>query len=120
MTTRASLAGDGGAATVFSALLSIALVAVLALALQLASGVVARHRAEGAADLAALAAAAHVVQGPEFACGRADWVARGMAIAIASCRLEGANARIEVRADSPVLGNFTAITARARAGPAGG
>ncbi|MFD0492258.1 hypothetical protein ACFQ0O_40185 [Saccharopolyspora spinosporotrichia] len=43
-----------------------------------------------------------------------------MDIAITSCRLEGANARIEARADSPVLGSFAVITARAHAGSAGG
>ncbi|WP_344680077.1 Rv3654c family TadE-like protein [Saccharopolyspora taberi] len=114
--TGGGITGDRGAATVLAAALSGALITVLWVGIQLGSAVVNRHRAEGAADLAALAAAAHVPQGQEFACGRAGWVARGMGAEIASCRLDGSDARVELH----VPGLFAVIDARARAGPVRG
>ncbi|MER7079093.1 Rv3654c family TadE-like protein, partial [Saccharopolyspora kobensis] len=61
---------DRGAATALSAILVLALLAVLVLVLQIGAATIARHRAEGAADLAALAAAAHAPSGAESACER--------------------------------------------------
>ncbi|EUA24203.1 hypothetical protein I552_3240 [Mycobacterium xenopi 3993] len=54
----------------------------------LGSVVVARHRAQAAADLAALAAAARVSAGADVACARAGVVARRMrpATSNAPCR----------------------------------
>jgi secretion/DNA translocation related TadE-like protein len=109
---------DRGSATVLSAVVSIALLAILWLGYQLGSVVLTRHRAEGAADLAALAAAAYAPQGPELACARADWVARSMHATITSCRLDGWDARVELRATSPgTTPNPLSANARARAGP---
>ncbi|BBU20638.1 hypothetical protein MYXE_04270 [Mycobacterium xenopi] len=54
----------------------------------LGSVVVARHRAQAAADLAALAAAARVSAGADVACARAAWwpVGCGPATSNAPCR----------------------------------
>ena len=112
---------DLGAATALAAALSVALLTVLWIGIQFGSAVVNRHKAEGAADLAALAAAAHAPQGQKFACGRAELVARGMGAAIRDCRLDGSDARVELRVAVPGLsGAFTGADARARAGPVRG
>lgn len=82
------------------------------------AAVVTRHRAAGAADLAAIAAAGAVVDGERQACGRARWVADQMAVVLRSCRLSGWDALVEVVAVPPgVLGEFGSAEARARAGP---
>jgi secretion/DNA translocation related TadE-like protein len=87
-------------------------------ALWFGSAVITRHRAEGAADLAALAAAATAVRGERSACGEARWVAEGMGASVRSCRLSGWDALVEVVAVPPgVLGHFGSAEARARAGP---
>lgn len=111
-------AKDRGAATALSAVLSIALLGVLWFGFQLGAAAVHRHRAEGAADLAALAVATTAPHGRELACGRAEWVAAGMGVAIRECRLHGWEARIEVRTSAPgILSGLLNVNARARAGP---
>ncbi|WP_234790556.1 Rv3654c family TadE-like protein, partial [Mycobacteroides abscessus] len=49
------------------------------------SAVVARHRAQAAADLSALAGAQHALYGVTPACGEAGTVARRMGAVVASC-----------------------------------
>ncbi|WP_341865314.1 Rv3654c family TadE-like protein [Mycobacterium scrofulaceum] len=77
--------------------------------------VVARHRAQAAADLAALAAAARLPAGAEAACARATAVARAMRTD-ASCAVDDLDVVVTVRAG--VFGG--AASAAARAGPGGG
>jgi secretion/DNA translocation related TadE-like protein len=78
----------------------------------------ARHRAQSAADLAALAAASTAVAGERRACDAARWVTDGMGVALRSCRLSGWDALVEVSAKSAgVPGEFSPAVARARAGP---
>ncbi|OCB41378.1 helicase [Mycobacterium malmoense] len=77
--------------------------------------VVARHRAQAAADLAALAAAARLPAGAGAACARATAVARAMRTD-ASCAVDDLDVVVTVRA--AVLGG--AASAAARAGPVGG
>lgn len=110
---------DDGVATILSAVVCLCLIAMLWLGMQVGTAIVARNRAEGAADLAALAAAAYAVQGTGVACARAEWVARGMHMVLATCRLDGAEGLVEVRADGAgVLAGLVAV-GHARAGPAG-
>jgi secretion/DNA translocation related TadE-like protein len=115
------MSGDRGVATALSAVLSMALLALLWFVLQLGAVTIARHQAEGAADLAALAAAAHAPQGQRLACERANRVANGMRVELAECRMDGWDALVTVRAGLPefVLGGQHA-SARARAGPTDG
>lgn len=109
---------DSGAATVFAAIVSMGLLAVFWFGAQLGAAVITRHRAEGAADLAALAAAAHVMRGSDFACARGRAVTEGMRVTMASCRLDGHDARVRVRLDVPgPLSVMGPVNARARAGP---
>ncbi|WP_231996223.1 Rv3654c family TadE-like protein [Mycobacterium scrofulaceum] len=78
--------------------------------------VVARHRAQAAADLAALAAAARLPSGAEAACARATAVARRMRADDTGCAVDGLDVVVTVRV--VVFGG--AARAAARAGPASG
>jgi secretion/DNA translocation related TadE-like protein len=82
----------------------------------LGSAVVARHRAQAAADLAALAAAARLPAGPETACAQATVVARKMRVDGIHCAVDGLDAvvTIEVRV---AIGGWGRARAAARAGP---
>jgi secretion/DNA translocation related TadE-like protein len=75
----------------------------------LGAAVVARHQAQSAADLAALAAAARVPAGAESACNQAGAVARAMRAHTAACAVD------DVAMPDSRWGNARAT---ARAGPA--
>ncbi|MBW0101926.1 Rv3654c family TadE-like protein [Pseudonocardia sp. KRD291] len=111
--------GDAGSATVWAALVSGVILAVGLVGVDLASGVRARHVAESAADLSALAAAGRTVDGAETACRVARGVAAHSGAVVSRCRLDGWDALVETEVDRPwtVLGRGPA-GARARAGPA--
>ncbi len=83
----------------------------------LGSAVVARHRAQAAADLAALAAAARLAAGPEPACAQAKAVARAMRVSTAGCAVEDLDVVVTIEVPLAVRGWGTAQAA-ARAGPA--
>lgn len=90
------------------------LLCVTAAGAYLGSAVVARHRAQAAADLAALAAAARLPSGAEAACARASAVARGMRIGDVGCRADDLDVVVTVR----VAALFGGVAeAAARAGP---
>uniref|UniRef100_UPI0040572AA0 Rv3654c family TadE-like protein n=1 Tax=Streptomyces sp. SID1121 TaxID=3425888 RepID=UPI0040572AA0 len=57
------MSGDRGSATVWAAMATTAMCVVFAVVLALGQAVAARHRAGGAADLAALGAAGRALQG---------------------------------------------------------
>jgi secretion/DNA translocation related TadE-like protein len=83
-------------------------------------GVVAveRHRADTAADAAALAAASNVVTGEVSACAAAAAIARTDGAVLTQCGLDGAGAQVEVAVALPgVLYRFGNAVGRARAGP---
>ncbi len=82
----------------------------------LGAAVVARHRAQAAADLAALAAAARVPAGTETACAQADAVARAMRAHTASCLLDDLDVVITIEV-STAGGRWGPARAAARAGP---
>ncbi|MET0233923.1 MAG: Rv3654c family TadE-like protein [Kibdelosporangium sp.] len=106
---------DSGAATVWAAWVIAALVAFGGALMAIGAVASARHRANSAADLAALAAAANGPWGEEAACGQARWVVERMELRMTECRMTGWIVRVEVEAAISGLGR---ITARARAGPA--
>lgn len=82
----------------------------------LGSVVVARHRAQAAADLAALAGAARLPEGVAAACARATAVVRAMRVGDARCAVQDLDVVVSV--DVPVA--FAgAARAAARAGPVG-
>jgi secretion/DNA translocation related TadE-like protein len=83
------------------------------------SAVIARHTAQSAADLAALAAATHLVDGADAACAQASALARAMHAAVARCVVEDLDVVVTTEANVP-FGRFggSAARATARAGPA--
>ncbi|MCF6387683.1 flp pilus-assembly TadE/G-like family protein [Mycobacterium sp. MBM] len=91
------------------------LLAVTAGVAVLGSVVIARHRAQSAADLAALAAAADLLSGHQIACGRAVSVANAMGATVTDCAVDGLDTVIAVAVDAGVHG--WRASARARAGP---
>jgi len=95
------------------------LVAIATGGVYVGSAVVTRHRAQAVADLAALAAAVHLVNGTGAACTRASALARAMHTAVTGCVVEDLDVIVTV--DAPVsLGRMGVGRARAtaRAGPA--
>ncbi|MCK8612983.1 Rv3654c family TadE-like protein [Gordonia sp. C13] len=118
---RGLVADDQGNATVLGAFAIAALAAVLVMVIYVGAAVLARHRAQSAADLSALAAAADHVAGESDPCtaARAVAAAQRPSAEVVSCRLDGDDVLVSVRV--PVdLGSFgvRAATASARAGPA--
>ena len=106
---------DTGAATV----LVVAMAGVLmfvALALTAVGGLVtAQRRAQAAADLTALAAAAGSGSG---GCADAGRIAAANGAAMDSCRVEGHAVRVSVSVPGPPLpGRRVRVSAEARAGP---
>lgn len=109
---------DQGVATVWAAGAIAVLVSAAVFGLYLGEAIVARHHAESAADLAALAGAAQAVAGEQYACTRARRVTDRMRVQLASCRLRDWDVLVEVSAQPPGwLGSLGAATGRARAGP---
>ena len=111
-------ANDTGSATVWAAGGMAALLLLVGLVVAVGAAAATRHRASGAADLAALAAAAHATEGEGPACERALWVAQRMRVQLTACRLRGWDAEVEITAQPPdLLVGFGSATAHARAGP---
>lgn len=99
-------------------MLAAAMVAVLLCitggGVYLGSVVVARHRAQAAADLAALGAAARLSAGAQAACGQASLLARRMRADENHCTVEGLDVVVTVEV---AVGKGGRATAAARAGP---
>ena len=111
---------ERGSATVWVLALAAVLALVATAAVLAGMAAVARHRAAGAADLAALAAAGRHVLGDRTACSVAAEVAAGNGARLSGCGV-AADGVVEVEVQVTVrlgrLGVHTAI-GRARAGPA--
>ncbi|MFH9859069.1 Rv3654c family TadE-like protein [Streptomyces sp. NPDC017202] len=88
---------------------------VFGVVLALGQAVLARHRAAGGADLAALAAAERWTDGTGAACARADRLARTQGARLVRCVVVGEVSDVTAAAGR---GPFT-VEVRARAGPAG-
>ncbi|MDI3389622.1 flp pilus-assembly TadE/G-like family protein [Streptomyces sp. B-S-A8] len=105
--------GERGSATVWAVMVVAALCVVFGAVLLLTQAVLARHRAGGAADLAALAAADRALRGTRAACATAERVAAEQGAEVVRCAVRGEIADVTVRARA---GGFRAQL-RARAGP---
>ncbi|MGW8485147.1 Rv3654c family TadE-like protein [Streptomyces sp. NPDC055886] len=104
---------DGGVATVWVAVTAAGLCTVFAVVLALGQAVAARHRAGGAADLAALAAADRALEGAVAACDAARRVALAQDAVVVRCAVHGEIADVTARSGfGPYL-----PAVRARAGP---
>jgi len=111
---------DAGSGTVMA--LAVLMVAWVFAALALALGQVAalRHHAGSAADLAALAAASRMLEGPAAACDEAAQVAGSYQATLVRCVVTDAtvDVAVSVRARGR-LAALGAMSAHARAGPVG-
>jgi secretion/DNA translocation related TadE-like protein len=105
---------EHGSATVWA--LFTGLVFLLVAATLAAGGAVtvARHRAQAAADLAALGAALRAWDGEPIACARAAELSARNGASLAACRLDGLDAIVTVEVRTPQWGT---ARASARAGP---
>jgi secretion/DNA translocation related TadE-like protein len=112
-------ARDRGGATIW--LLAAGLLVVLfgAAIAGVGSAIVARHRAQAAADLGALAGAPHALAGEPVVCGWAARVVAANGARLVECRLDGVDV-IVTTAVTPAgyAGLAGAAQASARAGPA--
>ncbi|MFF8643431.1 Rv3654c family TadE-like protein [Streptomyces sp. NPDC015345] len=105
---------DRGAATVWSAVVMAVLCVLCGALLAMGQAVVARHRAGGAADLAALAAADHWAAGTSKACAGAERVAAAQGARLVRCVVRGEVSEVTASASA---GPFSARV-NSRAGPA--
>jgi secretion/DNA translocation related TadE-like protein len=88
----------------------------LAGAVAMAGGlIVARHRAETAADLGALAGAVRAIEGEATACGTAERIVMANGGRLTGCRVEGLD--VVVSAQVPGPAGWGTSGASARAGP---
>jgi secretion/DNA translocation related TadE-like protein len=100
---------------VVAAAMVVVLLTVTGGVAQLGAAVVARHRAQAAADLAALAAAGRLPAGADAACAQADVVARAMRAGTTHCVVDELDVVITVEAG---VSRWGPARATARAGPA--
>lgn len=116
---RAGFAGDQGSGTIWMLAFGLLVVLCGLVGFYRGSAAVVRHRAESAADLAALAGAARVLDGPTAACRQAAAIATANGAQLVQCRLDGADVSVSavVRFHGPVPGR-PAAQGWARAGPA--
>ncbi|MGY1941149.1 MULTISPECIES: Rv3654c family TadE-like protein [Nocardia] len=109
---------EDGLATVFGCLALVALIGATLLIAQVGFVVVARHRAQAAADLAALAAAGALVEGVDPACDEAEELARRMGTRIRACGATEWDVTVTVERNVPIgLYGDRIVRASARAGP---
>ncbi|MET7270417.1 Rv3654c family TadE-like protein [Streptomyces flaveolus] len=117
----ASGSSDQGSATVWSVGAIAVLCLVFGIVLALGQAVVARHRAAGGADLAALAAADHWSLGGTAACARADRIARAQGTRLVRCVLTGQVSDVTAAAGrGPFRAEIRSRAGPAEAGPAAG
>jgi secretion/DNA translocation related TadE-like protein len=100
---------DRGSASLWLLGVGLAVVLVAVAAAMIASAVVARHRAQAAADLGALAGAARVADGEATACDRAAELVRANGAHLVGCRVDGLDVVVTVEVGR--------ARASARAGP---
>ncbi|MFD0000148.1 Rv3654c family TadE-like protein [Nocardia sp. NPDC127526] len=110
--------GDAGGVTVAACLAVLAVLAVTLPAAQVGVAMAGRHRAQAAADLAALAAAHHLSGGTAAGCARAEEIAARMALRVTGCVVADWDVTVTVEARMALgpLGTRV-VRAMARAGP---
>ena len=97
---------DRGSASLTAAAMIAVLLAITVACVYIGAAVIARHRAQAAADLAALAAAGRLADGANAACAHASAVAHGMQVTVARCAVEELD--VVVAVDAPVTLGSTA------------
>lgn len=109
---------DRGSASILVLALGLVLLSAGLAAATVGAATVARHQAQTAADLGALAGAMRAVQGQPAACGRAAEFVAANHGRLASCELAGLTLTVVVERSAPgLLGLPRPAVATARAGP---
>jgi len=108
--------GDRGSASVWLLCAGLVVVAFGLTGALAGAAATARHRAQAAADLGALAGARYAVDGEPTACARAAAIVAANGARMTGCRLDGVD--LVVTAAVPLAGVGTA-SGVARAGPVG-
>jgi secretion/DNA translocation related TadE-like protein len=109
---------DRGSATVYAAFALVALTALGVIVSGFTALASAKHRAAGAADLAALAGAQALQRGADPCASAADLAVRNGAV-LAGCAVAGQVVTVIARTDGPhLLGRAWTFESVARAGPA--
>jgi secretion/DNA translocation related TadE-like protein len=113
--------GDRGSGTIWVAIGALVTWAVATVALSIGAALVARHRADAAADLAALAGAQAVVRGVGDPCAEAELVAAANRARVVACeRLPDGSVQVVAEVPLPMLlarwPDLPPARARARAG----
>ncbi|WP_330183851.1 Rv3654c family TadE-like protein [Nocardia sp. NBC_01503] len=106
--------------TVVAGVALLALLTLTVLMAQVGVAVAVRHRAQSAADLAALAGAAGVAGGRQSACAEADRIGNRMGVRMIDCAVLDwdVTVTVEARMSLGPLGSRS-VRAMARAGPIG-
>ncbi len=109
---------DRGSATVWVLAAGLLTVLVALASSAAAAAVVARHRAEGAADLGALAGSARVFEGEGVACRVAAEIVAANGGSLVACRLDGLDLIVTAEVDTVGAAELGGTArAAARAGP---
>lgn len=112
-----SRSDDRGVATVYACLGVVVLIVAMGFAARFGAAVLARQRAETGADLAALAGAAKVLQGPDLVCATVVRVAVANGVDVQSCSVVGPDVLVTAQARAGSGPLAVTATGRARAGP---
>ncbi len=105
---------DRGAASVLAAFLIAALAAITVGGVHIGAAVLARHRAQAAADLAVVAAAMWLPVGPAMACDGAGQVSDAMGAVLRECDIHELDVVVTVTvAAGGRIGSEARATARA-------
>ena len=109
--------GDRGSASVWVLAVGLVVIVVAQAFAMIGSATVAQHRAQTAADLAALAAAMTVLDGEAAACARAAEVSTRNGASLVACHLDGFDVIVTVEVAAAGLPLAGAARRSARAGP---
>jgi secretion/DNA translocation related TadE-like protein len=117
--TGLTVASDRGSASLWVLGIGLAVLAFAGMVAAAGSVLVARHRAQAAADLGALAGAVRAGEGADAACTRARRVVEANGARLVECRVEVLDVVIGTAADpAGVARVIGTVRAWARAGPA--
>jgi secretion/DNA translocation related TadE-like protein len=109
---------DRGSATLLAVAMVALILAACGGAVVVGTAVIARHRAQSAADLAALAAAGRLAAGQATACGWAASLANSMHASVAGCVVQDLDVIVTVDVPVPLSRwGIGSARASARAGP---
>jgi secretion/DNA translocation related TadE-like protein len=109
---------DKGSATVWTLAAGLVAIMLAALAAAVGAAIVARHRAQSAADLGVLGGAVFAVAGEPAACERAADLVQANGGRLVSCQLEGWDLVVSVEVRPSRVAAWVGVAqASARAGP---